>query len=194
MNRAKRLWALLTCLALLTTLTLPAAAEGAVFTINSPEDWAEFVRLSTRDVWSQGMTVELNADLDLSDSGSTPVPIFQGTFHGNGAHHFRCVLQPEGLQNWPVPHPHPERCGGGPDRDGTLEPQGTASSVGLLAGENYGTIRRCSAQGNCVRAGGCGRSCGSERRRRSPPGLFQQRPGHRCHQRRAALPGRTWAP
>ena len=147
MNRAKRLWALLTCLALLTTLTLPAAAEGAVFTINSPEDWAEFVRLSTRDVWSQGMTVELNADLDLSDSGSTPVPIFQGTFHGNG--HtisgvfcsqkgskiglFRTLTQSAVVEDLTV--------------TGTLEPQGTASSVGLLAGENYGTIRRCTAQG-----------------------------------------------
>lgn len=147
MNRAKRLWALLTCLALLTTLTLPAAAEGAVFTINSPEDWAEFVRLSTRDVWSQGMTVELTADLDLSDSGSTPVPIFQGTFHGNG--HtisgvfcsqkgskiglFRTLTQSAVVEDLTV--------------TGTLEPQGTASSVGLLAGENYGTIRRCSAQG-----------------------------------------------
>ena len=147
MNRAKRLWALLTCLALLTSLTLPTAAEGAVFTINSPEDWAEFVRLSTRDVWSQGMTVELNADLDLSDSGSTPVPIFQGTFHGNG--HtisgvfcsqkgskiglFRTLTQSAVVEDLTV--------------TGTLEPQGTASSVGLLAGENYGTIRRCSAQG-----------------------------------------------
>lgn len=147
MNRAKRLWALLTCLALLTSLTLPAAAEGAVFTINFPEDWAEFVRLSTRDVWSQGMTVELNADLDLSDSGSTPVPIFQGTFHGNG--HtisgvfcsqkgskiglFRTLTQSAVVEDLTV--------------TGTLEPQGTASSVGLLAGENYGTIRRCSAQG-----------------------------------------------
>ena len=147
MNRAKRLWALLTCLALLTTLTLPAAAEGAVFTINSPEDWAEFVRLSTRDVWSQGMTVELNADLDLSDSGSTPVPIFQGTFHGNG--HtisgvfcsqkgskiglFRTLTQSAVVEDLTV--------------TGTLDPQGTASSVGLLAGENYGTIRRCTAQG-----------------------------------------------
>lgn len=147
MNRAKRLWALLTCLALLTSLTQPAAAEGAVFTIKSPEDWAEFVRLSTRDVWSQGMTVELNADLDLSDSGSTPVPIFQGTFHGNG--HtisgvsytekgskiglFRTLTQSAVVEDLTV--------------TGTLEPQGTASSVGLLAGENYGTIRRCSAQG-----------------------------------------------
>lgn len=147
MNRAKRLWALLTCLALLTTLTLPAAAEGAVFTINSPEDWAEFVRLSTRDVWSQGMTVELTADLDLSDSGSTPVPIFQGTFHGNGhtisgvsytekgskVGLFRTLTQSAVVEDLTV--------------TGTLEPQGTASSVGLLAGENYGTIRRCSAQG-----------------------------------------------
>ena len=31
----------------------------------------------------QGITVELTADLDLSGSDFTPVPIFQGTFHGN---------------------------------------------------------------------------------------------------------------
>lgn len=147
MNRVKRLWALLTCLALLASLTLPAAAEETSFTIHSPEDWAEFVRLSTRDVWSQGMTVELNADLDLSESGSTPVPIFQGIFHGNGhtisgvsytdkgskVGLFRTLTQSAVVEDLTV--------------TGTLEPQGTASSVGLLAGENYGTIRRCSAQG-----------------------------------------------
>lgn len=147
MNRSKRLWALLTCLALLTSLTLPAAAEDEVFSISSAEDWEEFVRLSTRDVWSQGMTVELNADLDLSGSGSTPVPIFQGTFHGNGhtisgfsytqkgssVGLFRTLTQSAVVEDLTV--------------TGTLEPQGTASSVGLLAGENYGTIRRCTAQG-----------------------------------------------
>lgn len=147
MKRSKRLWALLTCLALLTSLTLPAAAEGDVFTITSTEDWAEFVRLSTRDVWSQGMTVELNADLDLSGSDCTPVPIFQGTFHGNGhtisgfsytekgskAGLFRTLTQSAVVEDLTV--------------TGTLEPQGTATSVGLLAGENYGILRRCTAQG-----------------------------------------------
>ncbi len=91
--------------------------------------------------------MELTADLDLSGSDSSPVPIFQGTFHGNGhtisgvsytekgskVGLFRTLTQSAVVEDLTV--------------TGTLEPQGTASSVGLLAGENYGTIRRCSAQG-----------------------------------------------
>ena len=83
MKYTQRGAALLTALALLCTLTLPAAAADTV-TIATVEDWVDFSRQCTRDTWSQGRTVELTADLDLTGSDCSPVPIFQGTFHGNG--------------------------------------------------------------------------------------------------------------
>ena len=66
---------------------LPAfAAEeaGKVFTIDSPEDFRVFSEQCRTNTWSDGLTVELNTDLDLREielSGS--VACFNGTFHGN---------------------------------------------------------------------------------------------------------------
>lgn len=139
--------ALLTVLALLCTLTPPVKAAGETVTIATEQEFADFAKSCTRDVWSQGVTVELKADLDLSNMSFTPVPIFQGTFHGNGhtisglsfeekgskVGLFRTLTQSAVVENLTV--------------EGSLEPQGSASQVGLLAGENYGTVRGCTARG-----------------------------------------------
>jgi len=139
--------ALLTVLALLCTLTPPVKAAGETVTIATEQEFADFAKSCTRDVWSQGVTVELKADLDLSNTSFTPVPIFQGTFHGNGhtisglsfeekgskVGLFRTLTQSAVVENLTV--------------EGSLEPQGSASQVGLLAGENYGTVRGCTARG-----------------------------------------------
>ena len=147
MKYTQRGAALLTALALLCTLTLPAAAAADTVTIANVEDWVDFSRQCTRDTWSQGRTVELTADLDLTGADCSPVPIFQGTFHGNGhtisglsfngkgskVGLFRTLTQSAVVTDLTV--------------EGTLLPQGSASQAGLLAGENYGTIRHCTAQG-----------------------------------------------
>lgn len=84
MRRLTRAAAYAAVLAFLGTLTLPiavTAADTGTFTIATVQDFADFARGCTRDVWSQDLTVELTADLDLSGTNAAPVPIFQGTFH-----------------------------------------------------------------------------------------------------------------
>lgn len=148
MKHTQRGAALLTVLALLCTLTLPAAAASDTVTIATAQDFADFSKQCTRDTWSQGLTVELTADLDLSGIEFTPVPIFQGTFHGNGhtisglsfdkkgskAGLFRTLTASAVVEDLTV--------------EGSLSPQGSASQAGLLAGENYGAVNRCAAQGS----------------------------------------------
>lgn len=148
MKHTQRGAALLTVLALLCTLTLPAAAASDTVTIATAQDFADFSKQCTRDTWSQGLTVELTADLDLSGIEFTPVPIFQGTFHGNGhtisglsfdkkgskAGLFRTLTASAVMEDLTV--------------EGSLSPQGSASQAGLLAGENYGAVNRCAAQGS----------------------------------------------
>ena len=140
--------ALLTAAALLFSLALPAAAQEETFTIATLQDFTRFSSQCTRDTWSQGITVELTADLDLRGLSFEPVPIFQGTFHGNGhtisglsfegqgsrVGLFRTLTATAVVEDLTV--------------EGTLAPQGSASQVGLLAGENDGTIRRCRAEGS----------------------------------------------
>lgn len=148
MKHMQRGAALLTVLALLCTLTLPAAAASDTVTIATVQDFTHFSKQCTRDTWSQGITVELTADLDLSGSDFTPVPIFQGTFHGNGhtisglsfdkkgskVGLFRTLTASAVVEDLTV--------------EGSLSPQGSASQAGLLAGENYGAVNRCAAQGS----------------------------------------------
>lgn len=148
MKQIQRGAALLTVLALLCTLTLPAAAASDTVTIATVQDLIDFSKQCTRDTWSQGITVELTTDLDLSGSDFTPVPIFQGSFHGNGhtisgfsfekkgskTGLFRTLTASAVVENLTV--------------EGDLAPQGSASQAGLLVGENYGTVSRCAAQGS----------------------------------------------
>lgn len=148
MKQLQRGAALLTVLALLCTLTLPVAAASDTVTIATAQDFTNFSKQCTRDTWSQGLTVELTADLDLSGSDFTPVPIFQGTFHGNGhtisglsfdkkgskVGLFRTLSASAVVEDLTV--------------EGDLTPQGSANQAGLLAGENYGTLRRCAARGS----------------------------------------------
>lgn len=148
MKQIQRGAALLTVLALLCTLTLPAAAASDTVTIATVQDLIDFSKQCTRDTWSQGITVELTADLDLNGSDFTPVPIFQGTFHGNGhtisgfsfekkgskTGLFRTLTASAVVEDLTV--------------EGDLAPQGSASQAGLLVGENYGTVSRCAARGS----------------------------------------------
>lgn len=147
MNHMRRGAALLTVAALLCSLSIPVSAETNTFTIGSVQELVVFSRNCTRDVWSQGITVELTADLDLGHAEFTPIPIFQGTFHGNGhtisgitlakkgskVGLFRTLTQSAVVEDLNI--------------DGTLIPKGSACQAGLLAGENYGTIRRCTVRG-----------------------------------------------
>ena len=147
MKLYKRAAALILTAATLLSLVPPVSAADDHVTVSSAKEFYALVQSCTRDVWSQGVTVELTADLDLSGSDFQPIPIFQGTFHGNGHtirgitydHKgstlglFRTLTESAVVENLSV--------------EGLLEPQGSASQLGLLAGENYGTIRSCSAKG-----------------------------------------------
>lgn len=141
----KRLGALCSACALLAALCPVRAAEHTL-TIDSPADFYDFARQCVSDAWSQGLTVELTADLSLSADFS-PIPIFQGTFHGNGhtisgltwseqgskVGLFRTLTASAVVEDLTV--------------EGDLAPGGSAGSVGLVAGENSGLIRGCTAAG-----------------------------------------------
>lgn len=147
MRQFRRFAALLLAGLLLSGQVLPALAAAPDLVIDSREDFLAFAQNCTSDTWSQGLTVSLEADIDLSGSGFTAIPIFQGTFHGNG--HtvqgfsltgkgsrmglFRTLTETAVVDNLTV--------------EGAVAPGGTAGQVGLLAGENYGTIRSCTARG-----------------------------------------------
>lgn len=147
MRQFRRFAALLLAGLLLSGQVLPALAAAPDLVIDNREDFLAFAENCTSDTWSQGLTVSLTADIDLSGSGFTSIPIFQGTFHGNG--HtiqgfsltgkgsriglFRTLTETAVVDDLTV--------------EGAVAPGGTAGQVGLLVGENYGTIKNCTAKG-----------------------------------------------
>ncbi|MCI7474696.1 MAG: peptidase [Clostridiales bacterium] len=147
MKHNRPVTALLLVAALLCSLLPPARAAGTV-TIGDEAAFLDFARSCTKDTWSVGVTAELTADLDLSDADFTSIPIFQGTFHGNGhtitglsfsgkgskVGLFRTLTQSAQVEDLTV--------------EGTLRPGGTGGQVGLVAGENYGTVRNCTVKGS----------------------------------------------
>lgn len=149
---AKRLAALVLS-ALILFAAVPAGAlralaiEGDTVYIGSVSDLEYLAEKCVQDVWSEGVTVYLTADLDLTGSDFTCIPLFSGTFDGQGhtisglsiTHNgsrqglFRQILTGGVVQNLCL--------------TGIILPSGTRQDVGGITGVNYGTIRHSSFSG-----------------------------------------------
>lgn len=148
----KRTLSVLLCVLLL----LPCFTIGAL----AAEDDTETVRISTAgelmelaancvsDTWSQGKTILLENDINLTGLDFTPIPLLSGTFDGQGHNIigvsfdaagstqglFRMVLATGEVKNLRV--------------SGTLKASGTGESIGGIAGVNYGRITNCRFDGD----------------------------------------------
>lgn len=135
------------CILLLGTISFTAAAKTDVLTISSAEEFLDFAQNCRLDSYSYDMNVKLEANIDLSGTEFSGIPIFCGTFDGGG--HTICGLALEGrgsvqglfrylsdtalVQNLNV--------------RGTVTPKGSRDTVGGIAGSNSGRIENCSFDG-----------------------------------------------
>lgn len=158
MKRNKqRILAFLLAFLLTGTLIGPVlAAEGGgentEIHICTDEDLISLSRNCSVDGWSVGKTVYLDADIDLEGSKFLPIPIFNGTFYGQGhtisgfsisgsgdaRGFFRYVQSAATIQDLTV--------------RGLVTPSDRKDSIGGLVGVNSGKLLNCSFQGN-VKAG-----------------------------------------
>ncbi|MCQ2526037.1 MAG: HAD family phosphatase [Lachnospiraceae bacterium] len=115
--------------------------------ISSEADWMQFVQNCMNDSWSRDKYVRLTADIDLVDSSSLSVPTFGGVFDGDGHSINNVNICGAGssyglfryLQN-----------GGRIEKlyvKGNVSADYSAGQVGLIVGENYGTVSDCSVYG-----------------------------------------------
>lgn len=135
------------CLVLLFALMPAVFAEEADVKITNTEDFLNFAQRCRLDSYSQGLTVSLEADVDLNGTDFAGIPIFSGTFYGNGhtisgleitGHGsekglFRYLTQTAAVQQLHV--------------TGKVVPQGSRSNIGGIAGCNAGVIENCSFSG-----------------------------------------------
>lgn len=116
--------------------------------ISTEEDWAEFAKNCELDTWSLDKYVVLDGDIVLSENYEAVIPGFGGIFEGNGhkisnlrietvgsdTGLFRYIREGAEVRNLSV--------------SGKVQPEGSQSRVGILAGVNYGRIRNCFVYGS----------------------------------------------
>lgn len=129
-----------------------AAGEGEMvretIEINTPEDFLAFAGNCSLDSWSSNKRVILNEDIDLSGAAFESVPVFCGVF--DGQNHTISGFQYSGDGYVAGLFRYIEK--GGCVENLTVKGEVTAAEdqecIGGLCGVNYGTIRKCSFQGN----------------------------------------------
>lgn len=68
----------------LAPLLPAAAAQGDVLYVSTTAQMINLSKNCTSDAYSKGLTVVLKADIQLANSKYKPIPVFCGTFDGNG--------------------------------------------------------------------------------------------------------------
>lgn len=168
---SKRTFCLLLCAFLLSSLILPvfATEEEAppatevvtTIFIGNEESFLSFAENCRLDSYSRELQVELLQDLDLTGFDFSGVPIFCGTFLGNGytisglnitadgsaVGLFRYLSQDAVVQDLTV--------------TGTVSPNGSQTLVGGIAGSNAGSIQNCTFQGTITGSDQVGGIAGS---------------------------------
>ena len=149
-RKISKFLSLLLAAVLLLSLAAPAAlaAESSdTVYLRTAEDLAELSRNCTLDSWSQGKTVYLEADIDLTGADFVPIPTFGGTLEGQG--HTISGLSITGSGNVRGLFRYIQPSGAVRDLhvSGSIAPSDRKNTLGGLAGENQGTITNCTFSG-----------------------------------------------
>lgn len=147
MAKIKRLLAIALCIVLLGASSLTVYATPRLIMINNVRDLLKLSQNCVLDDYSRDLTVVLATDLDLSGSDFDPIPIFSGSFHGNGFRISGLSLEPGGSVQGLFRTLTATAVVTDLHLEGTVAPGGTGSDVGALAGINHGTIQNCSFTG-----------------------------------------------
>lgn len=155
-------------LALLCSIAIPAAtAEGETIHISTAEELSAFAQSCTLDGYSEGLTVVLDNDIDLTGVEFYPIPTFSGTFEGGGFTISNMITATNGSHQGLFRYIRAEGTVKNLNVTGTVTPESNQCQVGGIAGTNCGTIVKCSFNGtvsgmNYV-GGIAGENCGAIR-------------------------------
>lgn len=149
----KRLFGLLLCLVMAMTMVMPVhgadkkPAEKEPVVIASAEELLAFAEQCRMDTYSEGLSVILAADIDLSGVEYTAIPVFAGNFDGCGYRitglHLTAQGSVQGLFRYLTKSAVVQNL----TLEARIEPAGSRSSVGGIAGNNAGAIMSCTVRG-----------------------------------------------
>jgi hypothetical protein len=165
-NKIKKIIFLLIALLLILSIYLPSISRAdeakddeekkeeekpivlRTITISTLEELVNFSKECAYASYSKGLTVLLKSDIDLTGTEFESIPIFYGIF--DGENHKISGLKIEdigsimGLFSTVQSGAKIKRL----KVNGVIKPDGTKSSVGMIAGRNFGTIVDCTASGS----------------------------------------------
>ena len=153
----KKLLAIGLCLVMLLTLGVPVLAENETETeearqpdvvIHDTKTFLKFAENCRLDSYSEDLYVVLEADIDLSETDFTGIPIFCGLFEGNGHRIFGLKLTTDGSDQGLFRYLADTAQVRQLHVQGSIAPGGSRSRVGGIAGQNAGVILECSFEGN----------------------------------------------
>ena len=148
MNK-KRVMALLLAVLLAAGIAIPAAsADNQVVHISTADELREFARSCQLDSYSVGLSVLLDADIDLEGEAIQPIPSFSGAFNGNGHSITNFTLATDGSHQGFFRYIEEGARVINLKLSGTVAPDGSQENVGGLVGTNRGTVSGCSFDGN----------------------------------------------
>jgi len=139
----------LLCLILSLALLIPLGvlATEKEITLDSEADFLRFAENCRLDSYSQGLTVKLRRDLDLTGLPFEGIPTFSGTFEGQGFRITGLSLTHAGSHVGLFRYLTAEAVVRDLRVEGTAAPTGSREYVGGIAGENAGRIENCSFSG-----------------------------------------------
>ena len=138
----------LSLLVLLSLFSPFAYAEEGVVTIGSVEDLIRFSQACKVESYSAGKVFSLTADLDLTDSGFSPISYFAGTFRGNSHTIFGLSIGGDGSRQGLFRRTSASAVISDLRVQGSVTPGGTGMYVGGVVGENSGKLTGCHFEGS----------------------------------------------
>ena len=148
----KRILGFLLCLMLFWSIAMPAFAteeeSSAVLKIESLEDFLEFAENCRLDSFSQNLTVSLEQDIDLTHVKFESIPIFGGTFDGNGHSITGLSITSSGSVQGLFRYIRVGALVQNLNIQAQIHPQGSRSQIGGIVGHNAGHILNCTFTGS----------------------------------------------
>ena len=137
------------CVALLMSFAIPAYADEttAQLSISTVEEFLTFAENCRLDSYSQGLTVTLEKSIDLSGMDFNPIPIFSGSFEGNGHAITGLSIKTDGSEQGLFRYLTASAVVQNLIVGGDIQPGGSRSTIGAIAGHNLGQIRNCGFTG-----------------------------------------------
>ena len=150
----KRFAWLMMSVALLVGMAMPVHADPAEnpepvrLSISSQEEFLAFAQNCRLDTYSQNLYVSLEKDLDFSDTPFVSVPIFSGTFAGNGHRVSGIRISSDGSMEGLFRRLTETAVVSDLTVNGEIHPGGSGQEIGGIAGRNEGQILGCSFSGD----------------------------------------------